>query len=318
MFHYFLLTISLLANALGANGVAQKVEAPLLPKTPTISQTVSSNPVTQLPSLAPIPKLQPNTVFDVRAESALIYDVKTGTVLYEKSGHQIRPMVSTVKIISGLLIVEKGGLDQTVTVSKNAAAQGGSRMNLVSGDELSRKNLLLGMFLNSGNDAAVALAEATYGTTENFVAAMNQKASSLGLRESHFADAAGYNEDQTTSSCYDISKALSVASKNQALQDIMTTKDFDATDVSGKRVFKLSNSNRLVQDGFMHLIGGKTGTGTFGKGGHVLVSEVQGVDASGHTQTLVGCVAGTYVNSHTASSDELKKLFSSVFSHLES
>ena len=114
---------------------------------------------------------------------ALIYDRASGEVIYEKNGYRKAKMASTTKIMTSLIVLEKGNLSDTVTVSKKAAGTGGSRLGLKTNDKITVNDLLMGLMLESGNDAAIALAEHISGGVERFADLMNAKAKELGLKE---------------------------------------------------------------------------------------------------------------------------------------
>jgi D-alanyl-D-alanine carboxypeptidase len=142
------------------------------------------------------------TLPPISAATAIVIDRDTGAVLGAKNPDLSRPNPSTTKIITALLALERNGatLDETVgPISANAASTPGSRMNLNPGDSVSLRDLLYGLMLPSGNDAAVAIAEWISGSEEAFVMLMNQRANSLGLTNTRYRRAAGYDalEDQT-------------------------------------------------------------------------------------------------------------------------
>ena len=114
---------------------------------------------------------------------ALIYDRASGEVIYEKNGYRKAKMASTTKIMTSLIVLEKGNLSDNVTVSKKAAGTGGSRLGLKTNDKITVNDLLMGLMLESGNDAAIALAEHISGGVERFADLMNAKAKELGLKE---------------------------------------------------------------------------------------------------------------------------------------
>ena len=122
---------------------------------------------------------------DVRAKSAVLMDVATGTVLYEQNAHEELPPASVTKVMTMLLAleaVERGqfSLEDTVTISERAASMGGSQMYMEPGESHTVEELFMGASICSANDACVALAETTKGTEELFVEAMNARAQELG------------------------------------------------------------------------------------------------------------------------------------------
>ena len=133
---------------------------------------------------------------------ALVYDRNSGNVLYEKNGHKTTPMASTTKIMTSIVVLEKTNLKDTVVVDKKAAATGGSRLGLKTGDKLTVNDLLYGLMLRSGNDAAVALAVYVGGSIEGFAKLMNQKAAELGLKNTNFVTPHGLDSEKHYTTAY--------------------------------------------------------------------------------------------------------------------
>ena len=129
----------------------------------------------------------------VQAEAALLMEKETGQVLYAKNEHQALEPASVTKVMTLLLVMEaidRGTLayDDVVTVSDYAASMGGSQIFLSPGEQITVEDLLKGVCVSSGNDAAVALAEKTAGVTELFVEQMNNRARELGMQDTHFVN----------------------------------------------------------------------------------------------------------------------------------
>lgn len=316
MFHYLLLTLSLLANTVGANGLATKIERPITK--PVKNTQVNTSPVINaLPIPRALPKLDNPGGLKMESQAYLVFEPKSATVLVEKNGYVKRPMASTVKIMTAILTVERVKLDDVVTISANAAAQPGSSAGLINGEQVTVKNLLYGLMLNSGNDAAMALAENISGSKDSFVILMNQRALQLGLTQFHASDPAGLDENPVTGSVmspYNLSKLLSYSLKYNVLKDIMKTKSIEFTDTAGKNPRTLNNSNRFVTFDDPRVIGGKTGTGSnisSGGAGHVLVAALE---QNGYT--LIGVAAGTHADKPTASYEQNKKLLNFAFENI--
>ena len=132
----------------------------------------------------------------VQAEAALLMEKETGQVLYAKNEHQALEPASVTKVMTLLLVMEaidRGTLayDDVVTVSDYAASMGGSQIFLSPGEQITVEDLLKGVCVSSGNDAAVALAEKTAGVTELFVEQMNNRARELGMQDTHFVNCTG-------------------------------------------------------------------------------------------------------------------------------
>lgn len=150
----------------------------------------------EVPTIAKPPRIE--------AGAAIVVDLDSGRVLYEKSGYSKRAIASTTKIMTAILALEKGNLEDEVTISKRAAGVGGSSINLVAGEKVKFKELLYGLLMNSGNDAAIAIAEHIGGTVENFVDMMNAKAKELGANNTNFKSPHGLDFPDHYSTPYDL------------------------------------------------------------------------------------------------------------------
>ena len=193
----------------------------------------------------------------VSADAAVLMDVNTGQVLYQKNAFQKRPPASTTKIVTALLALEGGDLSQVVTVSKTAASTGESSIYLQAGESLTLEELIYGALLKSGNDACVAIAEQIAGTEENFVQLMNQKAKQLGALDSHFVNCNGLPAKEHYSTAYDLALLTCFALQNPVFRTVVSTKEKVIRGPGWQR--QLQNTNRLL--GTYALADGvKTGT----------------------------------------------------------
>ena len=140
------------------------------------------------------------------AKSALLVDFDSGEILFEKNASQKLPAASTIKIMTALVALENKKPSDSFTVSENAAKIGENSMGLTAGENLTLEELLYGLMLVSGNDAAVTIAEGIAGTEEAFVSLMNQKAVELGLSGTKFINASGLDQDgkQQYTTAYDM------------------------------------------------------------------------------------------------------------------
>lgn len=141
----------------------------------------------------------------VNAPSILCFDRASKTVIYEKNGYQKRAMASTTKIMTAIVAIENGNLNDVVVVSKKAASINGSRLGLKEGDEITLENLLYGLLICSGNDAAIAIAEHIGGNVENFCNMMTNKAKELGAENTSFTSPHGLDDKQHYTTAYDLS-----------------------------------------------------------------------------------------------------------------
>ena len=188
----------------------------------------------------------------VSAKSAALLDGSTGECLCEKNGDQRALIASTTKIMTGLLVCEAGDLDRTVTVPETAAGTEGSSMYLKSGETLTRRELLYGMMLHSGNDAALTLAISISGSEAAFVRQMNRRACALNLTQTHFANPHGLDSGENYSTALDLARLAQAALQNEQFRAVVSTKTITC---AGRT---LTNHNKLLwrYDG---CIGVKTG-----------------------------------------------------------
>lgn len=174
------------------------------------------------------------------AHSAILMDAATGAVLYEKNSHEKSLIASTTKMMTGLLAAESGRLSETVTIPSEAVGIEGSSLYLKAGEQLTVEQLLYGLMLHSGNDAAVALALHLGGTVEDFVAQMNEKAAELGLAETHFANPNGLDDEGNYGTAYDLARLAAAALENDTFRQVVSTKTYTV----GTR--QLTNHNKLL------------------------------------------------------------------------
>ncbi|MBO9542433.1 D-alanyl-D-alanine carboxypeptidase [bacterium] len=194
----------------------------------------------------------------VSAKAAIVIDGVTGQVLYAKNIHDRLPQASTTKMMAGIVALERGTLSDEVQVSKRAADTEGSSMYLEAGERLTFEQLLYGMMLNSGNDATEAVAEYISGDATHFVGLMNQKASTLGLKNTHFVTPHGLPDSNHYSSAYDLAQIARYALSNPAFAEIAATKAFPVPGNKRAPHRTLINHNKLLRY-FPGAWGGKTG-----------------------------------------------------------
>ena len=140
----------------------------------------------------------------LNARAAILYDVNGDRILYEKNSKQKRANASTTKMVTALVAYKLGNLDDIITVSQKAANTGGSTINLRTGDKISLGDLLKGLLVHSGNDAAVAIAEYIAGSVEEFAILMNEEAEEIGAVDSHFVTPHGLDVENHYSTAYDL------------------------------------------------------------------------------------------------------------------
>ena len=162
----------------------------------------------------------------INSRSAVVLEKSTGTILYGKNENDIRKMASTTKIMTAIVVIENvSDLSETVVVSKKASSIGGSRLGLSTNAKITVNDLLYGLLLCSGNDAAIALAEFVGGDVENFSNLMNQKALDLGLKNTHFVTPHGLDNDEHYTTAYELSLLTKYALENEKFSKIVATKN---------------------------------------------------------------------------------------------
>lgn len=192
------------------------------------------------------------------ARAVLIKDLGTDTILYQKDANLSFPIASTTKIMTALVASEYFKPNSELIVGSSANTPG-SKVGLVSGENLTFRSLLYGMLLNSGNDAAFTLAENYPGGVLGFVSAMNKKVAEKGLNNTHFDNPAGFDNPNHFSSASDLSFITEEALKNDTLSKIFATKETNIVSLNKKYTHQLFNLNKLLTN-VKGVLGVKTGT----------------------------------------------------------
>ena len=187
---------------------------------------------------------KPTNIPTINSRAAVIYDRTSGTVIYGKEENTKRKMASTTKIMTCLVTLEHANLTDTVEVSKKAAGTGGSRLGLTSGAKITVNDLLYGLMLCSGNDAAVALAEYVAGSISEFANLMNEKAKEIGLENTHFVTPHGLDEEEHYTTAYELAKLADYALNIEKFANIVKTKTYTIT-INGNTK-QLNNTNELL------------------------------------------------------------------------
>jgi len=162
----------------------------------------------------------------INARSAIVIDFETGTVLFEKNAYRKRPMASTTKIMTAIVALENSDLDDEVFISERAANMGGSVMGLKKESKVRMIDLLHGLLICSGNDAAVAIAEHVGGSVEDFCRLMNEKALELGAYSTNFTNPHGLDEENHYTTAYDLAKITRYALRNPVFNEIVKKTEF--------------------------------------------------------------------------------------------
>ena len=204
-----------------------------------------------------------NTALNLASKSAVLMDVSTGQVLYEKNSHEKLPPASVTKVMTMLLIVEaldsgKIKLDDQVQVSETASSMGGSQIFLEPGEIQKVDTLLKGIAVASANDACVAMAEHLAGSVEEFVVQMNAKAKQLGMKDTNFVNTNGLPVDNHYTTAYDIALMSRELLKHETISKYLTTW-MDSVIVGKKQAtIGIANTNKMVKH-YQGTTGVKTG-----------------------------------------------------------
>lgn len=194
---------------------------------------------------------------DVNGMAGMVVELNSGTVVFEKNAHERRKIASITKVMTAIVALEHAELDKKIVISKKAAAVGENSMGLAAGEEYTLEELLYGLLLLSGNDAAYAVAEGVAGDTDTFIYWMNLKAEELGLKDTYFADPSGLNND-TYSTAYELVRLTRYALKDPNLRTIVKTVKIDLINPEKHATKELYNQTNLV-DAYPGVLGLKTG-----------------------------------------------------------
>lgn len=195
---------------------------------------------------------QPVSALESEASAAILYQPDTKTVLYEKNKDEKLGIASTTKIMTALVVLENAELDDIVDIRPEYTGIEGSSMYLKAGERFTVRELLAGMLLCSGNDAACSLAYHVAGGIEAFAELMNEKAEVLGLENTHFTNPHGLDDDNHYSTAFDLALIMSAAMENETFREITSEK---SENIAGH---EFVNHNKLLSmDDSIE--GGKTG-----------------------------------------------------------
>ncbi len=207
-----------------------------------ITEDAVSNNVTERPS--------------INSKRFVIYDRISKTIIWGKDEKIRSAMASTTKIMTATIVIENANLNDEVTISSKAGGTGGSRLGLKSGDKITVNDLLYGLMLRSGNDAAVALAEHVGGSVEKFAEIMNKKAEELKLTNTHFVTPHGLDNSEHYTTAYELAKLTDYALQNEKFANIVGTKT--TTIYINNQARQITNTNELL--GVLNgVVGVKTG-----------------------------------------------------------
>nr|WP_248734633.1 D-alanyl-D-alanine carboxypeptidase family protein [Neobacillus rhizosphaerae] len=202
----------------------------------------------------------------LKSEGAVLLDSDTGAVLYAQNADEKMYPASLTKIATAIYAIEKGNLDSIVTVSANAVNQDGTRVYLNEGEQVSLKKLIQGMLINSGNDAAVAIAEHIDGSVDRFAVNLNEYLkTTIGVKNTHFTNPNGLFDENHYTTAMDLALMTNYAIKNNVFAEIFGTKSLEWEGQSWKTT--LLTHHRMLKGEFPYqgITGGKTGYTTESK-----------------------------------------------------
>ncbi len=195
----------------------------------------------------------------VSARSAIVMEQGSGRILFDKDAFTPRRIASITKIMTAILAIESGKMDEMVKVSEKAVRAEGSSIYLIPGEKIKLEDLVYGLMLRSGNDAAVAIAEHIGGSLDGFVFLMNQKAEEIGMKNTHFENPHGLDDHENHySTAYDMALLTRYAMNNKDYGKISGTKVYKTPHPTESWNREWNNKNRLLSD-YEYSTGGKTG-----------------------------------------------------------
>ena len=192
------------------------------------------------------------------ARSAVLIEANTGRVLYEQNAHEALPMASTTKVMTALLAIERGDVTSTVTTGKNAFGVPGTSIYLALGEQLTLEQMLYGLMLSSGNDAAVAIAEHIGGTVPDFCRMMTERAEEIGCENTVFSTPHGLPADGHHTTAWDLTLIAREAMKQPLFRQIVSTQRATLPWEGHEYDRVLNNKNKLLAT-YPGAIGIKTG-----------------------------------------------------------
>ncbi len=196
---------------------------------------------------------------EISAKSAIVMDVASAGIIFEKNGDERLPMASLTKIMSALLILEENDLDELVKITQAASTSEGSTMKLQAGEVIRVRDLLKGLFIASGNDSAVALSIHNAGNISSFVEKMNTRSKSLSLVNTHFQNPHGLDASDHYSSARNLAVLAKKVLQYDIIRQIAKIKKVEVQSIDGRFSHILENTNELLGTIFP-VSGLKTGT----------------------------------------------------------
>ena len=214
---------------------------------------------------------------DATAEGAIIYCENTGEIVYSKNkDRKIEPQ-STSKLMTCLLAIQNLPLEKKIRISREAVKQPGNSMGLQAGEKISVKDLIYGVMLCSGNDAAYAIGEAVSGDMKSFVSLMNKTAENIGCKNTKFRNPNGIKARRQYTTAYDMLQISRIALSNEIISDVSETKEHIVKKTNKSRKRKIVNSMNVIRDEIPEVKSGKAGSGSSYENGVAFKHEKAGL-----------------------------------------
>ncbi|MBD3327804.1 hypothetical protein GF340_00710 [Candidatus Peregrinibacteria bacterium] len=244
------------AGTLGTTEI-HSTETLIMPWNETVLIEETTLPSKQENKLAPV----------LDAKASLAVDLKSGLILHHNNIHKPLYIASLTKLMTAIIIIEEHDLSEKVIVPSEAVQTEGSKIWLYQGEEITVENLLYASLINSGNDAAIALAIHNSGSVAKFVDKMNEKAEELNLTQTTFINPTGLDEssnnentpDGNISTAYDLALLGRYAYGKSFIRRAVSKKEYEIESTDGNLTHKLESTNRLL-DSYLNVLGLKTGT----------------------------------------------------------
>lgn len=229
----------------------------------------------------------------ITAKSAVVVDLRSKKILWEKNSDERMAMASLTKLMTAIVFLEnnKKKLSERFLVPMSVTMIEGADIDLLQGEEITYKDLLWGALIGSGNDAAESLAIAL-GDREEFISKMNEKAGELGLNNTYFSGVTGLDKFDHYSTAFDMAKLLGYALENKVIKEALRVKEFDIHSLNTEHVHHVMSTNRLLRYDYPKMMGGKTGytenagfclvSWSGNKKGHEIITVVLGSDLNGN------------------------------------
>lgn len=255
----------------------------------------------ELPDLSLYPILKSPLNPEITAQAAIVMDDDSKAVLFAQKPHLRFSMASTTKIMTALIGLSYFKLNDVLTV-KSVNVEG-SVLGLKESEQMTFENLLYGMLLPSGNDAALTIADNYPGGEVEFVKKMNDKAKELRLYNTHFSDTNGLDDYEDYTTVLDLARLASMAIENKEFAKIVSTKKIDIADITGEHTYSIKNLNKLlgisgvdgIKTGFTDEAQGVLVTSTIKNGHRIIIVVMKSEDRFADTKTLLDLISGNFI-----------------------